>query len=77
MRTLLDRKNISSRTNGQVAARRVTRLLIKALVRLLRLAFPQVTCRIIYVSSGSEVASKARELAAHFEKNGSPVMIGA
>ena len=29
MRTLLDRKNISSRTNGQVAARRVTGLLSK------------------------------------------------
>ena len=31
MRTLLDRKNISSRTNGQVAARRVTGLIIKRL----------------------------------------------
>ena len=31
MRTLLDRKNISSRTNGQVAARRVTGLIIKKL----------------------------------------------
>ena len=29
MRTLLDRKNFSSRTNGQVAARRVTGLIIK------------------------------------------------
>ena len=29
MRTLLDRKNISSITNGQVAARRVTGLIIK------------------------------------------------
>ena len=32
MRTLLDRKNISSRTNGQVAARRVTGLIIKRLI---------------------------------------------
>ena len=31
MRTLLDRKNISSRTNGRVAARRVTGLIIKRL----------------------------------------------
>ena len=31
MRTLLDRKNISSRTNGQVAAGRVTGLIIKRL----------------------------------------------
>ena len=31
MRTLLGRKNISSRTNGQVAARRVTGLITKAL----------------------------------------------
>ena len=31
MRTLLDRKNISSRTNSQVAARRVTGLIIKML----------------------------------------------
>ena len=31
MRTLLDMKNISSRTNGQVAARQVTRLIIKRL----------------------------------------------
>ena len=29
MRTLLDRKNISSRTNGQVAARQVTGLIIR------------------------------------------------
>ena len=31
MRTLLDRKNFSSRTNGQVAAHRVTGLIIKRL----------------------------------------------
>ena len=31
MRTLLDRTNFSSRTNGQVAARRVTGLIIKRL----------------------------------------------
>ena len=31
MRTLLDRKIFSSRTNGQVAARRVTGLIIKRL----------------------------------------------
>ena len=31
MRTLLDRNNFSSRTNGQVAARRVTGLIIKML----------------------------------------------
>ena len=31
MRTLLDRNNLSSRTNGQVAARRMTGLIIKRL----------------------------------------------
>ena len=32
MHTLLDRNNFSSRTNGQVAARRVTGLIIKRLL---------------------------------------------
>ena len=32
MRTLLDRKNFSSSSNGQVAAHRVTGLIIKSLI---------------------------------------------
>ena len=36
MRTLLERKNSSSSSNGQVAAHRVTRLIIKALLLLIR-----------------------------------------
>ena len=34
MRTLLDRKNFSSRTNGQVASRRVTGFIIKGFDRI-------------------------------------------
>jgi hypothetical protein len=36
----------------------------------------QVTCKILHVSSGAEMATKARELASHFETQGTPVMIG-
>jgi hypothetical protein len=36
----------------------------------------QMESRILSVNSGSELASKARELAAHFETEGTPVMIG-
>jgi len=36
-----------------------------------------VTCKIVHVSSGEEMATKARELARHFETQGTPVMIGA
>lgn len=36
----------------------------------------QVTCSIIHVSSGSELAGKGAELASHFETEGTPVMIG-
>jgi hypothetical protein len=35
-----------------------------------------VESQIIYVSSGADLTSKGRELAYHFETNGSPVMIG-
>jgi len=36
----------------------------------------QVSCKILHVTSGAEMASKARELAKHFETQGTPVMIG-
>lgn len=35
-----------------------------------------VTSKILYVSSGEEMASKGPELVNHFENHGSPVMIG-
>lgn len=35
-----------------------------------------VTSKILFVSSGAEMASKARELAQHFDTVGSPIMIG-
>eukprot|EP01113_Clastostelium_recurvatum_P035175 TRINITY_DN4863_c0_g1_i2.p1 TRINITY_DN4863_c0_g1~~TRINITY_DN4863_c0_g1_i2.p1 ORF type:complete len:598 (-),score=93.58 TRINITY_DN4863_c0_g1_i2:156-1829(-) len=35
-----------------------------------------ITCRILNLSSGAELASRGRELAAHFASEGSPVMIG-
>ncbi|CAG9762852.1 unnamed protein product [Ceutorhynchus assimilis] len=35
-----------------------------------------VTSKILYVSSGEEMASKGPELVSHFETHGSPVMIG-
>ena len=41
MRTLLDRKNFSSRTTGQVATRRVTGLIIKRLWVIRRILFIQ------------------------------------
>lgn len=36
----------------------------------------QVTSRIAFVSEGSELATKGRELAQHFQIQGTPVMIG-
>lgn len=35
-----------------------------------------VTCKILYVSSGEEMGSKGPDLVNHFKVNGSPVMIG-
>uniref|UniRef100_G3MNT2 Probable Ufm1-specific protease 2 n=1 Tax=Amblyomma maculatum TaxID=34609 RepID=G3MNT2_AMBMU len=35
-----------------------------------------VECRTMFVSSGADMPSKSRELLAHFEKHGTPVMIG-
>lgn len=35
-----------------------------------------VTCKILYVSSGEELGSKGPELVNHFKTNGTPVMIG-
>uniref|UniRef100_A0AAY5EPD1 Ufm1-specific protease 2 n=1 Tax=Electrophorus electricus TaxID=8005 RepID=A0AAY5EPD1_ELEEL len=35
-----------------------------------------ITSKILFVSQGSELASKGRELANHFETTGTPVMIG-
>ena len=35
-----------------------------------------ITSRMMFVSAGSEMASKGRELVAHFETQGTPVMIG-
>eukprot|EP00798_Chlamydomonas_sp_ICE-L_P000604 gene604-2030_t len=35
-----------------------------------------VSCRIMTVNKGSEIPSRARELAAHFQSQGTPVMIG-
>lgn len=35
-----------------------------------------VTCKILFVSSGEEMGSKGPELVYHFQKNGTPVMIG-
>ncbi|KAI8467628.1 MAG: peptidase family C78-domain-containing protein [Monoraphidium minutum] len=35
-----------------------------------------VTCKIMTVSRGADISSHARELAAHFEAQGTPVMIG-
>jgi hypothetical protein len=35
-----------------------------------------VTSKILYVSSGEEMASKGPELVSHFENHGSPIMIG-
>lgn len=36
----------------------------------------QVSCKMLHVSSGAEMATKARELANHFETQETPVMIG-
>ena len=36
----------------------------------------QITCKILMVNSGAEMANKARELAVHFQTQGTPIMIG-
>lgn len=36
----------------------------------------QVSCKIINVRSGAELPEKCRELALHFENQGTPIMIG-
>lgn len=36
----------------------------------------QVSCKVINVRSGDELPEKCRELARHFETQGTPVMIG-
>lgn len=36
----------------------------------------EITCKILYVSSGDEMGSKGPELVNHFETQGSPIMIG-
>ncbi|XP_022098880.1 ufm1-specific protease 2-like [Acanthaster planci] len=35
-----------------------------------------ITCKLLYVSSGAEMANKGRELALHFQTQGTPIMIG-
>jgi hypothetical protein len=37
----------------------------------------QVQCRIIRLNSGHEIVDHAREIATHFERDGSPIMIGS
>lgn len=36
----------------------------------------QVSCKVINVRSGAELPEKCRELALHFENQGTPIMIG-
>ena len=36
----------------------------------------QIESKTLYVSSGSELANKGRELAQHFDSQGTPIMIG-
>lgn len=36
----------------------------------------QVSCKVINVRSGAELPEKCRELALHFETQGTPIMIG-
>ena len=35
-----------------------------------------LTCKVMTVSSGADMGSKARELAHHFDIQGTPVMVG-
>jgi hypothetical protein len=37
----------------------------------------QVQCKFVYVATGDKMIEHARELARHFESQGTPVMIGA
>lgn len=46
------------------------------LIFLTGLSLYQVTCKVINVRSGAELPEKCRELALHFETQGTPVMIG-
>lgn len=46
------------------------------LMFLTGLSLYQVTCKVINVRSGAELPEKCRELALHFETQGTPVMIG-
>ena len=39
-------------------------------------SYCKVVCKILNLSSGNEFASKGRELANHFNTEGSPIMIG-
>jgi hypothetical protein len=39
-------------------------------------SYCKVPCRILNLTSGGEISSKGRELACHFDNEGSPVMIG-
>lgn len=36
----------------------------------------QVSCKVINVRSGAELPEKCRELALHFDNQGTPIMIG-
>lgn len=36
----------------------------------------QVSCKVLNVRSGAELPEKCRELALHFESQGTPIMIG-
>lgn len=38
--------------------------------------FEQVSCKVINVTSGAELPERCRELALHFENQGTPIMIG-
>ncbi|KAL5976408.1 hypothetical protein ACLOJK_020739 [Asimina triloba] len=48
----------------------------KSALSLIALAIDKVSCKVINVRSGSELPEKCRELALHFETQGTPVMIG-
>ncbi|XXG45212.1 hypothetical protein AAC387_Pa02g0349 [Persea americana] len=48
----------------------------KAFLPCLLSEHPQVSCKIINVRSGVELPEKCRELALHFQTQGTPVMIG-
>ena len=35
-----------------------------------------IECKILYLSSGAEIAERGSELVLHFESQGTPIMIG-